>query len=77
MAAEPRLSSEDIASVAAGLAAAVLGAVLMLDDYKDFEKLGVERDPPLPHHGMLGVLMLIGGLAGLSVALTDLITKNI
>lgn len=50
--------------LAASLGAIAAGAVLLLDDYKDFGKDGSERNPAMPHHWQWGALTLIGGVAG-------------
>jgi hypothetical protein len=57
-------ANQEAAGLALSLAAVAAGAALMLDDYKDFGKDGSERDPPMPHHWLLGALTLLGGVAG-------------
>ena len=54
------------------LAALGLGMWCMLDDWKDFEKWPenpADRENGVPHHGLLGVLLILGGLAGVGVSL--------
>jgi hypothetical protein len=64
---------------AAGLLASIGtilgGAVLLLDDVKDFGKIGTERNPPMPHHYMYGALMVIGGVAGICASGLALLKK--
>jgi len=57
-------STRDLAGLLGSLAGIAAGAGLVLDDYKDLGKDGSERDPPMPHHYMWGIIALLGGLAG-------------
>ncbi|MCR6691534.1 MAG: hypothetical protein MRT15_04015 [archaeon YNP-LCB-003-016] len=57
-------SSGEIAGLIGSIIAIATGAGLMLDDYKDFGLDGTERDPPMPHHWLLGSIVLIGGVMG-------------
>lgn len=52
------------------------GVALLLDDAKDFGKLGDERDPPLPHHWLIGALVMMGGAAGMGFSLLRLMQEN-
>lgn len=52
------------------------GVALLLDDAKDFGKMGDERDPPLPHHWLYGALMMIGGTAGMGFSLLRLLQSS-
>lgn len=52
------------------------GALLLLDDYKDFGKMGDERDPPVPHHWLWGVLAMVGGVAGINLSLLNLLSST-
>ena len=54
----------DLVGLAGSIAAMALGGALMIDDYKDIGKDGSERDPPIPHHYMYGIITLLGGVAG-------------
>jgi hypothetical protein len=63
--------------LAISLGAIVTGAVLMLDDYKDFGKDGSERRPAMPHHWLWGVLTLIGGVAGTCASGIALLKKTL
>jgi len=49
--------------IGVGIGVIALGAVLLLDDYKDFGLSGAERSPPVPHHWLYGVLIIAGGVA--------------
>ena len=64
------------ASVLASSGAFFTGVALLLDDAKDFGKLGDERDPPLPHHWLVGALVMIGGAAGMGFSLLRLMQEN-
>jgi hypothetical protein len=50
------------------------GIGLLLDDAHDFGKMGEDRG--YPHHWFIGVLAMLGGLAGLGFALLDLLSKT-
>jgi hypothetical protein len=54
----------EVAGLLASLGTIFGGAALLLDDVKDFGKIGTERNPPVPHHYMYGALMIISGVAG-------------
>ncbi len=56
--------NSEVAGLIASIGAITLGASLMLDDYRDFGKLGNERTPPVPHHEIYGILIFVGGIAG-------------
>jgi len=63
--------SPALAGSAVALAA---GIGLLVDDAHDFGKLGEEPDHPSPfHHWLWGVLLMLGGVAGLGFALLDLL----
>jgi hypothetical protein len=54
----------EVAGLAVSIGAIALGASLMIDDYRDFGKLGTERNPPVPHHEIYGILVFMGGVTG-------------
>lgn len=53
----------------------VFGVCLILDDVKDYGLFGVERNPPVPHHWIYGVLLMAGGIAGICYFGTILLKK--
>lgn len=65
----------EVAGLVASLGAIAAGAALMLDDAKDFGKDGTDRDPPMPHHWLVGALTLIGGVAGACTSSLALLKK--
>lgn len=70
------VANPEVAGLAASVGTIALGVALALDDAKDFGKLGDERDPPVPHHWEYGILMLLGGIAGLGLSILDLLSKQ-
>jgi hypothetical protein len=54
----------ELAGLVVSLGTIATGAALLLDDAKDFGKDGSERNPPMPHHWLIGALTLIGGVVG-------------
>jgi hypothetical protein len=54
----------EVAGLLASIGTILGGAALLLDDVKDFGKIGTERNPPMPHHYIYGALMILGGVAG-------------
>lgn len=60
----------------ASLASFFGGVALLLDDVKDFGKFGEERNPPIPHHWIYGVILMCGGLVGLGLSMMNLITSD-
>jgi hypothetical protein len=75
------VAQEKVAGLIASLGAVAVGGACLIDDYRDFGKDGFERDPPMPHHYMLGVVLLGLGVAGVGVStlslLVDLLAGNI
>jgi hypothetical protein len=37
------------------------GVALMIDDIRDLGRLGSERNPPIPHHWIYGLIVFLGG----------------
>jgi hypothetical protein len=62
--------------VGASLAAFITGTALLLDDARDFGKLGNERNPPLPHHYLYGLVLMFGGMFGIGLSLMSLIASD-
>lgn len=60
----------------ASTGALLTGVGLLADDAADFGKLGHERDPPLPHHWIYGVLIMMGGAAGMGFSLLRLLQST-
>lgn len=61
----------------AGSATALLtGIVLLADDAHDFAKLDTPDHPSPLHHWIWGVLLLLGGAAGLGFALLNLLSST-
>jgi len=68
--------AEQCPALAASSATVLTGIALLLDDAKDFGKLGAERDPPVPHHWIYGCLLLFAGVAGLGLSVLSLLSKT-
>ena len=77
---------DGLASPEAGLLASggafFTGVALLLDDAKDFGKLGDEKDQTnrpianVPHHWLYGVLVMMGGAAGMGFSILRLMQEN-
>ena len=74
---------DELASPVAGVlvssGAFFTGVALLLDDAKDFGKLSstfISKDPPLPHHWLIGTLIMMGGIAGMGFSLLRLMQEN-
>ncbi|MGC8937223.1 MAG: hypothetical protein ACP5KV_07695 [Candidatus Methanomethylicaceae archaeon] len=65
----------ELAGLAAGIGTMAIGAALMFDDVKDFGLDGSERDPPMPHHWLIGALILASGVAGTCMLGIDFLRK--
>jgi hypothetical protein len=65
----------ELAGLAASIGTMALGAALIFDDVRDFGLDGSERDPPVPHHYIYGILMLLGGVAGTCYSGLSLLKK--
>jgi len=48
------------------------GVAMLLDDYLDIGKSGGERNPPMPHHWLYGVIALIAGVTGVGLTILDI-----
>jgi hypothetical protein len=69
--------------VGASLLSFATGAALLLDDAKDFGELVstgliplVGTNDPHPHHWILGLLLMCGGLLGIGLSLMSLVTSD-
>ena len=71
-----KLIGEMSPSVGASLAAFFGGAGLLLDDAHDFAKFDTPDHPNPLHHWLWGVLLMLGGVAGLGVSILNLLASN-
>jgi len=63
-------------ALAASGAAFLAGIGLLLDDAHDFGKLDTPNHPSPLHHWIWGILLMLGGAAGLGASLLDLLSKT-
>ena len=61
--------------LAAGLGVFATGAALLIDDYKDFGLDGTERDPPYPHHWLVGAILMIAGIGLTGASAVQILSK--
>jgi len=64
----------NLAGLAGSLMSLFAGVAFLLDDAQDFGKMGDDRG--YPHHWLIGVLAMLGGLAGLGFSLLNLLSKT-
>lgn len=73
------LNSSPVASLLTSGGLFFTGVGLLLDDAKDFGKLSstfISKDPPLPHHWLIGTLIMMGGIAGMGFNILRLVQEN-
>jgi len=64
-----------VPAILGSISAIALGSGLLIDDYKDFGKLGDERNPPVPHHYIWGLVSLIAGVTGAGLTALDILRE--
>lgn len=72
MAEDLKAFTDRLPAFAAGVGALIAGVAMLMDDFKDIGKTGAERNPPVPHHWMYGIIAIVGGVAGVGLTVLDL-----
>jgi len=71
----------NVAGLLTSIGSFVAGIALMLDDVDDFGEIICEGcevipDAPHPHHGFIGALLMLGGIAGMGFSMLDILAKT-